>query len=60
MSAGNTHTDYTQFLDPNSLRGARIGIPRQLYFGYSEEADAIAEAAIEAMRLLGARGHRPG
>jgi amidase len=53
-SAGNTHTDYTQFLDPNGLRGARIGIPRQLYYGYSEEADAIAEAAIEAMRLLGA------
>jgi amidase len=54
VSAGNTHTDYTQFLDPNGLRGARIGIPRQLYYGYSEEADAIAEAAIEAMRLLGA------
>jgi amidase len=53
-SAGTAHTDYTQFLDPNGLRGARIGIPRQLYFGYSEEADAITEAAIEAMRLLGA------
>jgi amidase len=54
VSAGNTQPDYTQFLDPNGLRGARIGIPRQLYFGYSEEADAITEAAIEAMRLLGA------
>jgi amidase len=54
VSAGNSHTDYTQFLDPNGLRGARIGIPRQLYFGYSDDADAITEAAIEAMRLLGA------
>src|SRR5918995_2089864 len=54
VSASNTHTDYTQFLDPNGLRGARIGIPRQLYFGYSDDADAITEAAIEAMRLLGA------
>src|SRR4051794_36589844 len=53
-SAGNSHTDYTRFLDPNGLRGARIGIPRQHYFGYSDDADAIAEAAIEAMRLLGA------
>ena len=53
-SAGNAHADYTRFLDPDGLRGARIGVPRQSYFGYSEEADAIAEAAIAAMRQLGA------
>ena len=52
-SAG--HRDYTQFLDPNGLRGARIGVPRNAgFFGYSPEADAIAEAAIEALRYLGA------
>ena len=28
-SEGKFHTDYTQFLDPNGLRGARIGIARQ-------------------------------
>ncbi|HEU5349306.1 MAG TPA: amidase [Ktedonobacterales bacterium] len=47
-------TDYTRFLDPDGLRGARIGVARELYFGYSEKADTIAEAAIEAMRTLGA------
>src|SRR5690242_15270322 len=27
--------DYTQFLDPNGLRGARIGVARK-YFGFSD------------------------
>lgn len=53
-SAGNFHTDYTQFLDPNGLKGARIGIPRQVYFGYSAKTDAIANAAIERLKELGA------
>lgn len=48
------HTDYTKFLDSDGLRGARIGIPRQQYFGYSAKADAIVNAAIERMRELGA------
>ncbi len=53
-SMGKFHTDYTQFLDRDSLRGARIGIARQVYFGYSDKADAIANSAIEQMRKLGA------
>jgi amidase len=53
-SAGKFYSDYTQFLDPNGLRGARIGIPRQVYFGYSAKTDVIANAAIESMRQLGA------
>jgi amidase len=53
-SAGKTHTDYTAFLDPHGLRGARIGIAREVYFGYSEKADAIAEAAIATLQSLGA------
>jgi amidase len=53
-SAGRAAIDYTRFLDPNGLRGARIGIPRKRLWGYSDEADAIAEAAVEAMRSLGA------
>ncbi|HEV2128274.1 MAG TPA: amidase [Thermomicrobiales bacterium] len=49
------HRDYTQFLDPNGLRGARIGVPRNVkFFGYSREADVIIEAAIDALRNLGA------
>lgn len=54
-SAGQGHSDYTPFLDPNGLRGARIGVPRNAgFFGYSPESDAIIEAAIDAMRHLGA------
>ena len=53
-SAGKAATDYTRYLDPNGLRGARIGVPRQGYFGYSEEADRVVEAAIAALRAAGA------
>ncbi len=53
-SAGNAHTDYTTFLDVAGLKGARIGIPRVRYFGYSVATDAIANAAIDAMRSAGA------
>ena len=54
QSDGKFHSDYTQFLDPDGLRGARIGIAREVYFGYSPKADAIIDAAIERMRELGA------
>ncbi|MBA2288174.1 MAG: amidase [Ktedonobacteraceae bacterium] len=54
QSTGKAHSDYTQFLDPDGLRGARIGIARQTYFGYNAKTDAIANAAIERMRALGA------
>jgi amidase len=46
--------DYTVFLDPNGLRGARLGVPRTRFFGYSPETDRIAEAALDALRRLGA------
>lgn len=53
-SAGQAHTDYTRFLDRDGLRGARIGVPRHGYFGYSARADAAADAAIAVLRSLGA------
>ena len=54
-SAGQFYTDYTQFLDPNALQGARIGVPRfSGFFGYSEETDRVIEAAIQAIRDAGA------
>ena len=46
--------DYTRFLDADGLRGARIGVTRAKYFGYSKSADAIANEAIEQMRRVGA------
>src|ERR671932_710245 len=52
-STGRSHTDYTRFLDPDGLHGARIGVPRAVYFGYSPEADAIVNAAIATMEALG-------
>ncbi|MCP4415874.1 MAG: amidase [Chloroflexi bacterium] len=52
-SAGNSYTDYTQFLDTEGLRGARIGVSRN-FFGYNPTVDALIEQAIEAMRQQGA------
>ena len=45
-------TDYRPFLDPDGLRGARIGVARQ-YFGTHPRVDAVAEAALEALRRAG-------
>ena len=53
-SIGKFYNDYTQFLDVQGLRGARIGVARQTYFGYNSKSDAITEAAIEVMHSLGA------
>ena len=46
--------DYSASLDPAGLRGARIGVPRKKFFGYSPEADALVEAAIVVLKSQGA------
>jgi amidase len=46
--------DFSQALDANGLKGARIGVVRNRLFGYSPAADAIAEAAIADMKKQGA------
>ncbi len=46
--------DYSASLDPNGLKGARIGVARKKCFGYSPEADALVEAAIDVLRRQGA------
>ena len=46
--------DYTASLDANGLKGARIGVVRNKYFGYSPAADALADAAIAEMKQQGA------
>jgi amidase len=48
------HADYRPFVDPNGLRGARIGVARAGLTGYSEETDGVFEAAVRAMRDAGA------
>jgi amidase len=52
-SAGKSYTDYTQFCDPNGLKGARIGVARK-YFGFSEAVDALMEQSLDAMKKQGA------
>jgi len=52
-SKGKAHTDYTSFLDPGGLRGARIGVARK-YFGFNEALDALMNTAVEEMKKLGA------
>ena len=53
-SAGHAHPDFTKFLDPDALKGARIGAARAKFFGYSDVTDRLAEAAIEVLRQAGA------
>ncbi|MGA9994843.1 MAG: amidase [Pyrinomonadaceae bacterium] len=52
-SSGRAQKDYTQFLDPNGLRGARIGVARN-FFGFSDKVDKLMNEAIEAMKRQGA------
>jgi amidase len=49
-----TGADYTKSLDPNGLRGARIGVARDKFFGFSEETDRVIEAAVAEMKRRGA------
>ncbi|MCI3920149.1 amidase [Paenibacillus sp. TRM 82003] len=46
--------DYTRCLDPQGLRGARIGVPRAYYKELSEAAKAVMEEAIASLRRCGA------
>ncbi len=51
---GKAPADYATFLDPDGLKGARIGVARAKFFGYSPETDEVAGAAIDALKRLGA------
>jgi len=46
-------TDYTKFLDPNGLKGKRIGVVRQLA-GAEPNAERVLDAAIATMKAQGA------
>jgi amidase len=52
-SAGKASSDYTKFLDPAGLKGARIGIPRK-YFGFNEAVDKSMEESIAVLKAQGA------
>ncbi len=46
--------DYTRFLDAGGLKGARIGVARKKFTGYSPATDATFETALKAMKDAGA------
>ena len=50
---GEIYRDYTQFLDKEGLKGARIGIAREM-LGFNPEVDTLFDAAVEKLRSLGA------
>lgn len=52
-SAGLFHRDYTPFLRQDALRGARIGVMRDIQ-GLDTEIDALYEAALADLRRAGA------
>jgi amidase len=52
-SAGKASTDYTKFLDPKGLQGARIGVARK-YFGFNDAVDDLMNNVIEEMKRSGA------
>jgi amidase len=50
---GKSFGDYTRFLDPNGLKGARIGVVRK-FFGFSDVVDRLMTQAIDLMKKQGA------
>src|SRR5205085_3011089 len=52
-SQSKSFTDYTKYLDPNGLRGARIGVARK-FFGFNDKVDKLMADAIDVMKRLGA------
>ena len=53
-SRGRAQADYTIGLDPGGLRGARIGVARKHFFGYSDVTDRLIADALEVMGRQGA------
>jgi amidase len=49
----NGTPDYTQFLDANGLKGAKIGVARN-YFDFHDGVEAIMAVAIDALKSAGA------
>lgn len=46
--------DYTKSLKADGLKGARIGVARKRYFGYSPATDRLIDAAIADLKSQGA------
>ncbi len=53
-SAGHSRTDYASGLTKDGLKGARIGVARKHFTGYSAGTDRVFEQALDLMRKQGA------
>jgi amidase len=53
-SRGKSHDDYTALLTADGLKGARIGVARKRFFGYSPITDRLIDAAIGDLKTAGA------
>ncbi len=52
-SEGNAHIDYTQFLDEDGLRGARIGVARN-FSDFDKRVLTVFDRAVEDLKAAGA------
>ena len=52
--SGPRDADYTRFLDPDGLRGLRLGIARKRYTGVHRGVDRLFETALAVLRDRGA------
>jgi amidase len=52
-SQGRVEADYTRFLQPDALKGARLGVARD-FLGADAEVDWVVEASLDLMRRRGA------
>lgn len=52
-SQGHVESDYTKFLDANALKGARIGVARNLA-GFHPAVDSAFDTAVKALTAAGA------
>jgi amidase len=52
-AATRAQPDYTRFLDPAALRGARLGVARA-FFGFHPKVDALIESSLAELKRHGA------
>jgi amidase len=52
-SLGKSKPNYTQFLEPDGLKGARLGVARK-YFGFNDRVDKLMNNLIGELKKLGA------
>jgi amidase len=51
--AGENGTDYTRFLAPDGLKGARLGVARK-YLGFNDHVDRVMAGALDVLKDQGA------